>query len=223
MQILAIDTSTEACSAALFHDGVVVQRYRLAPREHAALILTMCDEVLAEAGVARAQLDAIAFGRGPGSFTGVRIAAGVAQGLAFALDRPVVAVSTLAALAQGAVRELGWARVLAAIDARMGEVYWGAFERGPDGLVVATHSEVVAPPQRVQGTFSHTCGAGSGWQTYGEMLRETTGITEWDGERFPQAHDVALLGAAACARGEAVAADQAIPVYLRDDVTHKKG
>ena len=223
MRLLAIDTSTEACSAALYLDGEVVQRYRIAPREHAALILPMCEEVLAEAGVARSALDGIAFGRGPGSFTGVRIAVSVAQGLAFALDCPVVPVSTLAALAQGAIRERGWAKVLAAIDARMGEVYWGLFAGDADGLAVGVSAEVVTPPQYATVAVYDACGAGSGWQTYAEVLRDATGIGEWDGERFPQAHDVVLLAAAAFARGQAVAAEQAVPVYLRDDVTHKKG
>ena len=222
MKVLALETATEACSAALWVDGSLVQRYRLAPREHAALILAMCDEVLAEGGVARGQLDAIAFGRGPGSFTGVRIAASVAQGIGFALDRPLLPVSTLAALAQGALRERGWTQVFAAIDARMGEVYWAAFAAGGDGRVAPLTGEAVAPPARV-GAFAGFCGAGSGWQSYGQLLADATGIGEWDGTRLPQAADVALLAAAAFTRGEAVAPELALPVYVRDDVTHKKG
>jgi tRNA threonylcarbamoyladenosine biosynthesis protein TsaB len=222
MRLLAVETATEACSAALYLDGVILQRYRLAPREHAALILSMCDEVLSEGGISRSRLDAIAFGRGPGSFTGVRIAVGVAQGMAFGLDRPVVPVSTLAAIAQGAVRERGEGRVLAAIDARMGEVYWGLFACGADGRVVAQGPEAVAPPGRVSGDLGGWSGAGTGWHAYGDILSQGTGITAWDGERLPQAHDIALLAAAAFERGEFMAADQAVPVYLRDDVTHKK-
>jgi tRNA threonylcarbamoyladenosine biosynthesis protein TsaB len=223
MKLLAIETATEACSAALWVDGQTTQRFRIAPREHAALILSMCDELLADAGVARAELDAVAFGRGPGSFTGVRIAASAAQGMAFALERPVLPISTLAALAQGARRERGWERVLAAIDARMGEVYWATFSADARGLMVPNGEEAVAAPARVtRNAPGAVQGAGSGWQTYGAILSQATGITEWDGDRLPQARDVAELAVAAWARGEAVPPEQAIPVYIRDDVAHKK-
>lgn len=223
MKLLAIETATEACSAALLVDETVVQRYRIAPREHASLILSMADEVLAEGGVSRSELDAIAFGRGPGSFTGVRIATSVAQGIAFALDRPVIPISTLAALAQGSRRERGWKRVIAAIDARMGEVYWAIYCADDSGLMVLRSTEAVSPPAHVTADGGkELLGTGSGWQTYGEILSHATGVGTWEGERFPQAQDVAVLGAAAFLRGEAVAPDQAMPIYVRDDVTHKK-
>ena len=106
MKLLALDTATEACSAAVWVDGAVLERYELAPRRHAALILPMIEAVLAEAGLSPPQLDAIAFGRGPGAFTGVRIAVGIVQGIAFAADLPVIPISTLAALALGAEQEL---------------------------------------------------------------------------------------------------------------------
>src|SRR5690606_41346453 len=125
--LLALDTATEACSVALLHEGRVLSRYEVAPRLHAQRLLPMVQEVLDEAGIAIAALDAIAFGRGPGAFTGVRIAIGVVQGLAFALDRPVLPVSNLAVLAQRAHRESGASQVAAAIDARMDEIYWGCF------------------------------------------------------------------------------------------------
>src|SRR3569833_3307602 len=133
MKLLAIDTATEACSAALYLDGAVNKRYVLAPREHALLILPMIDELLRDANLSPLELDAVAFGRGPGAFTGLRIAAGVAQGIAYGADLPVVPVSSLAALAQGCYRERGVTRVLATIDARIGEVYWGAYRLGSDG------------------------------------------------------------------------------------------
>jgi tRNA threonylcarbamoyladenosine biosynthesis protein TsaB len=127
MKLLALDTATEACSAAVWVDGTVLERYELAPRRHAALILPMIEAVLAEANLSPLQLDAIAFGRGPGAFTGVRIAVGIAQGIAFAADLPVIPISTLAALALGAAQETGYSRIAAALDARMGEVYWGVY------------------------------------------------------------------------------------------------
>jgi tRNA threonylcarbamoyladenosine biosynthesis protein TsaB len=221
MKLLAIETATEACSAALYIDGKVLSRHRVAPRGHADLILSMCDELLAEAGMAKSALDAVAFGRGPGSFTGVRIATGVAQGLGFALDVPLVPVSTLAVLAQGAVRERGWPRVLAAIDARMGEVYWAPYVADAEGLVELAGTEKVSPPEAVVLPDAETWyGAGTGWDAYGARLPAQ--VVERDGDRLPQAHDLALLAAAAYPRGESVPAAAAVPIYLRDDVTHKK-
>ncbi|HED40783.1 MAG TPA: tRNA (adenosine(37)-N6)-threonylcarbamoyltransferase complex dimerization subunit type 1 TsaB, partial [Chromatiales bacterium] len=133
MKLLAIDTATEACSAALSINGEISERYEIAPRQHATLILPMIDSLLSEAGITLAQMDAIAFGRGPGAFTGVRIGVGVVQGLAFSIERPVVPVSSLAAMAYGAMAKFNATNVLAGIDARMGEVYWGAYQRSSDG------------------------------------------------------------------------------------------
>ncbi|MCW8941987.1 MAG: tRNA (adenosine(37)-N6)-threonylcarbamoyltransferase complex dimerization subunit type 1 TsaB, partial [Gammaproteobacteria bacterium] len=132
MKILAIDTATEACSAALYieseaPDAGITSEYQLAPREHSRLILKMIDRLLSQAGIAVAELDAIAFGRGPGSFMGLRIAAGVVQGIAFAHDIPVIPVSTLKTIAQRAYELTGSKNVLAAIDARMDEVYWAKY------------------------------------------------------------------------------------------------
>ena len=130
MKILAIETATEACSAALYNDGEIICRYELAPRKHTQLILPMMDAILEEAGVTRSSLDAIAFGRGPGAFTGLRIAVGIAQGLALAVDKPVIPISTLGAMAQQVLETTSnvinsaEAAFIPAIDARMGEVYW---------------------------------------------------------------------------------------------------
>jgi len=144
MKLLAFETATEACSVAVWIDGEVIERFEIAPRRHAELALPWADAVLAEAGIAKSAIDAIAVGRGPGAFTGVRLAIAVAQGVALALDRPIVPVSTLAALAlQG-----GAPRVLAAIDARMGEVYAAAF-RCDNGDAVLRDAERVVAPDRV--------------------------------------------------------------------------
>jgi tRNA threonylcarbamoyladenosine biosynthesis protein TsaB len=227
VKLLALDTTEEACSAALYLDGEVRARYELAPRRHSVLILPMMDALLAEAGLQLAQLDGLAFGRGPGSFTGVRIAAAVVQGAAFGADLPVAPVSTLCALAQRACREIGAGRVLAAFDARMGEVYWGPCVADAAGLMQPADAERVLPPERVplpeQGDW---VGAGSGWAAYTQVLTARLGaqVEQLLPDLQVHAHDVALLGAAMLAAGQGVAAEQALPVYLRDEVAwHKTG
>jgi len=223
MKLLAIETATEACSAALWIDGALTSRYEVAPREHTRLILPMMDDLLAEAGVRLADLDALAFGRGPGAFTGVRIAAAVIQGAAFGAEIPVVPVSTLAALAQHGL-DAGAPRVLAALDARMGEVYWGAFEADAEGLAVAVGPEQVVAPDAVPAPEGQGwCGVGSGWGTYEQILRERLGacVGEVDPAPYPGAVEVARLAVRDFAAGLAVPAEQALPVYLRDKVAEK--
>lgn len=224
MNLIAVETSAEACSAALWCSGEVIERFATAPRGHSELILPMLDQVLAEGGVNRAAIDALAFGRGPGSFTGVRIAAGVVQGVAYALDRPVVPVSSLLALAQGVLRSLGERRVLAAFDARMGEVYWAPCE-AQDGLMRLAGDEVVCAPAAVPPPGAgRWCGAGSGWGSYAADLTAAAGGRLGDCLPDAQCHaaDVAVIAAARFAAGEAVAAARALPVYLRDRVAWKK-
>lgn len=221
MKLLAIETATDACSAALSIDGDIRERFEIAPRAHTELILPMIDELMAEAGLNISQVDAIAFGRGPGAFTGVRIAVGVTQGIAFAADLPVVPVSTLAALAQGVAAD----KVLAALDARMDEVYWGAYQRNAAGLMELVGDECVSVPGDVPlPTGENWQGAGAGWSAYETLLSAhcEQQLDSWDGLCFPHARDVVLLGAAQFAAGTAVAAEQALPVYLRDKVTWKK-
>lgn len=222
MRLLALETATEACSVALWIDGAVVERHELAPRRHAELLLPMVDAVLAEAGISRRALDAIAVGRGPGAFTGVRLAIAVAQGLALALDRPVVPVSTLAALAMAAAQDAGAAPILAAIDARMGEVYAGCFRADAQGLVEPIDAEVLAPPQSLllpaQAAWRVV---GSGWLSYRDVISPLLGdaaIVFEDGAALPRAAAVARLGARDHARGLGVDAALAQPVYLRDKV-----
>jgi len=226
MKILAIDTATEACSAALYLDGEVRLRYRVEPRRHSELILPMMEELLSEAGIALNALDALAFGRGPGSFTGVRIATGVIQGAAFGADLPVAPVSTLAALAQRHFREQGGRNLLPAYDARMGELYWGCYQVGDEELVHPQSSDLVIHPDKVDRPAGEGwVGIGSGWASYGDTLRDRLGdsLAAVDGELFCSAWDVALLGAAAFKAGEIVPAEQALPVYLRDKVAKKPG
>ena len=225
MKLLAIETATDACSVALYLDGELSEDFRLAPREHTRLILPMAEGLLQQAGLLPADLDALAFGRGPGAFTGVRIATSVVQGLAFALDLPVVPVSTLAALAQGAWRCHGWEQLACAMDARMDEVYWGTY-RIRAGEAALLGNEQVCPPDQVPALPDPAwCGVGNAWQVYAEALqaRQTQGLAALDITAMPHARDVATLAVAACARGETVTAAEALPVYLRDQVVQKKG
>jgi len=226
LRILAIETATEACSAALLLGDEVQERFEIVPRRHAALLLPFADALLADAGLVVQQLDAIAFGRGPGSFTGLRIAAGMAQGMAFGAALPLVPVSTLAALAQGAVQEHGVQQVLAALDARMQEVYWGAYRCAAGGLVEALGDEAVsAPTQVVVPHGRNWSGAGSGWASYAQLLAARCGVAAQHihADQQPHAADVARLAAAAFAAGAGVPPQQGIPVYLRDKVADKPG
>jgi tRNA threonylcarbamoyladenosine biosynthesis protein TsaB len=225
VKLLAIDTTEEACSAALYLDGEVRARYELAPRRHSVLILPMMDELLAEAGLRLMQLDGLAFGRGPGSFTGVRIAAAVIQGAAFGADLPVAPVSTLRAVAQRARREAGAARVLASFDARMGEIYWGPCVADESGLMQSVDAERVLPPSAVPlPDAGEWIGAGSGWATYARALGDRLAgrVVQCLPDLQVHAQDVAVLGAAMLAAGQGVAAEQALPVYLRDEVAWNK-
>jgi tRNA threonylcarbamoyladenosine biosynthesis protein TsaB len=224
MKLLAIETAAEACSAALLLDGEISLRHQLQPRKQSELILPMLDELLLEAGLKPTQLDAIAFGCGPGSFTGVRIAAGVAQGVAYAADLPVARVSTLAALAQGHFRVSGYRKLLPAFDARMQEVYWGCYQVQENGLVQALFPDEIAAAEKVtppQGGSWH--GVGSGWGSYGAELSALmgSGLENVTPDVYCSAHDVALLGANGFEQGEVVSAEEALPQYLRDDVAKK--
>ena len=222
MKLLAFETATEACSVALYLDGQVLERFEVAPRRHAELALPMAQVLLAEAGIARAQLDAIAVGRGPGAFTGVRLAIALAQGIALGLDRPVVPVSTLAVLAAGAPVD-GPARILASIDARMGEVYAGAFVRDGAALVALDAERVLAPEAvtlPALGPAGPWQGVGTGFAAADGVLGKRLGadLTRLDPAALPHAADLARLAAVACASGEAVAAERVEPAYLRDNV-----
>ena len=223
MNILAIETSTQACSAALLYHGQIVHRFQIAPRAHGDLILSMANELLLEADLGPTQLTAVAFGRGPGAFTGVRIATAVAQGIAFAADLPVVPVSTLAALAQAGYRHSGYQAMLCAMDARMGEVYWGAYQVN-QGMVSLLADELVCPPGAVpQPRDNDWHGIGNGWTVFAQELqaRVPLKIEEKDTVLLPRAEEVAMLAQHAVINGQMVAPEQALPVYLRDDVAEK--
>lgn len=218
--LLALDTATEACSAALLHEGRVYQRAEVIPRLHAQRLLPMIEEIMAEAGIGMSEVDALVFGRGPGAFTGVRIATGMVQGLAFATGKPVIGISNLAALAQRAWREQGAEQVCAAIDARMDEVYWGCY-RLQNGVMTLTGVETVCAPEQVSPArdMDNPTGAGTGWQ-YAERLAVAVSAS-WP-QMLPDAVDLLSLAIPAWEAGEILDAADAQPVYLRDKVATPK-
>jgi tRNA threonylcarbamoyladenosine biosynthesis protein TsaB len=224
VKILALDTATESCSAALLVNERIATRERLHDRS-AEAILPMVDELLAEAGVALAALDAIAFGRGPGAFTGVRLAASVTQGLAFGAGVPVVPVSDLQALAQRALDEDDTLRrVIACMDARMHEVYWGCFERGAAGLARPVAEERLTQPAGIDlprqwvDAPERLAGVGSGLTAYPSLRKELPLAVVLEG-LMPRAGEIARLALPEVTAGRFLPAEQALPVYLRDDVT----
>lgn len=226
MRILAIDTATEACSVALWNDGTTFAHFELCPREHTQRILPLVRAALADAGVKLTDLDALAFGRGPGSFTGVRIGIGIAQGLALGAELPMIGVSTLATMAQGAWRKTGATRVLAAIDARMGEVYWAEYQRDADGVWHGEETEAVLKPEAVSARLQQLEGSwamvGTGWGAWPDLAANSP-LALTDGEMLlPAAEDMLPIARQLFAAQKYVSVEQAEPVYLRNEVAWKK-
>ncbi len=234
MKLLAIDTATEGLSAALFVDGAIVSRDEVIGRGHAERILPLVDELLSASGLALGALDAIAFGRGPGAFTGVRIAVSVAQGLAYGAGLPTVAVSDLAAVGARALERAhaeglgsGPLEALVCLDARMGEVYFGR-ARPDDRLGVVLLEEGLAAPDAVfldpAEPGRRRVGAGHGYSAYPALgVRLGSGLAATWPEMLPRATEIAALAVRAFAAGLAVPAEQAAPVYLRDQVASQSG
>lgn len=227
MKLLALDTSSEGCSAALFIDGDVSHRFELAPRGHTRLLMPMVRDLLAESGLSVGHLDAMAFACGPGSFTGLRIATGVVQGLAWGADIPVVPVSSLEAVALQAIGRLraGEGSGLAvAFDARMDEVYWGCYQV-QDGMPEPLMPERVCAPESVTlpDGIPAWSGAGGGWNLRDRMPEAVvTAVTAVEQQLVPRAEEVARLAVRYYQGGRAVSAARAQPVYLRDEVTWQK-
>jgi len=215
--LLALETATDQCSVVLYDAaGIRAERLDTRAREQTRLILPMIDEVLAECGLSFADLSAVAFSRGPGSFSGVRINAAVTQALAWTHDLPVVAVSTLQALAQHAASHLGLSCVLAVIDARMNEVYAGAFQLDTSGVMQPLGAEQLAAYDAVSIAAGVQAIVGSG-----SLLLQGAADLPRHVELGATANDIAYLGWSAFQRGETVDAAQALPVYLRDDAWKK--
>ncbi|GAB2932047.1 tRNA (adenosine(37)-N6)-threonylcarbamoyltransferase complex dimerization subunit type 1 TsaB [Rheinheimera gaetbuli] len=222
-KLLALDTSTEACSVALQVGTDILTLDEVCPQQHSKRVLPMVQQLLSQAGISLNQLDGIVFGRGPGSFTGVRIGVGVTQGLAFGADVPVYGVSTLAAMAQAAQRLHDAKQVIAAIDARMAEVYIGSFVL-QNGLMQPSSSEVAIKPQDISGfgLNGEVHAVGTGWQTYTKALLQKQAAVIADDILYPSAQDMLTLALPALAAGQFIAAELAEPVYVRDEVTWQK-
>jgi tRNA threonylcarbamoyladenosine biosynthesis protein TsaB len=219
MRILALETSTEYCSVALWQDGAVSDRCELAGQNHSVLLIPMVDNLLREAGVKLADMDGIAFGAGPGSFTGVRIACGAAQGLALGADKPVAGICTLQALAQASGRD----KVIAALDARMAEVYHAAYERRRGEWITVCEPSLCLPQDApLVGGEGWLC-VGSGFIAHGGPLRGryAANLVAVDEQAVPQARAIAELAAPLFAAGRGVDAAEALPLYLRDKVALK--
>ena len=220
-KILAIDASSEACSAALLIDNEIYERSEVVPRKHTELILPMVDEVLSEGGLTLNQVDAIAFNRGPGSFTGVRVSTSVTQGLAFALDLPVIPVSGLATVAQGSWRNTQQENLLVILDARMNEVYWACYQY-QQGEMKLLGEEHVSPVSDIsKPSEGEWIAVGSGVSVYNKDIQvlvadSTINLSTDLGN--PQARDVAELAKNELAAGNMVSAMDAQPIYIRDKV-----
>lgn len=219
MKILAFDTSTELCSCALACDGEVFLRERNAGQSHSEILLPMIDSLLAENGLRVSALDAIAFGSGPGSFTGLRIACGVAQGLALGANLPVIGVTSLLALAEGQ----GTRKVVACVDARMGEIYHAAYERHEDDWICAAQPSLCRPDDLPQISGESWSACGSGFKAHGEALsrRYAGQLATIDSDALPRARDIARIAQRRFSRGEVADAASATPLYVRDKVALK--
>jgi tRNA threonylcarbamoyladenosine biosynthesis protein TsaB len=196
IKLLAIDTATDACSVALYLNDQVLERFCIAARTHTRLLLPMIDDLLKETDLSLAEIDAFAFGRGPGSFTGIRIACSVIQALSFGINKPVVSVSTLRALAQGTARTSGATQVFASLDARLDSLYWGLFKMGAEGIMQPVSDERLSLTDQI-------CLPAGSWQ-------KITG--------HPHAEDIARIAVYEYQAGQAVTAKFALPVYLRNEI-----
>ncbi|QGU87746.1 tRNA (adenosine(37)-N6)-threonylcarbamoyltransferase complex dimerization subunit type 1 TsaB [Erwinia sorbitola] len=225
-RILAIDTATEACSVALLNDDRLLAHFELCAREHTQRILPLVQQILQEGNVALRELDALAFGRGPGSFTGVRIGIGIAQGLALGAELPLIGISTLKTMAQSAWRLHGASRVLAAIDARMGEVYWAEYQRDEQGNWLGEETEAVLKPEAAAARMAALEGqwacVGTGWQAWPQLAANSALELMLSDVTLPCAEDMLPLAVQALAAGLTVAPEHAEPTYLRNEVTWKK-
>ncbi|RHW74860.1 tRNA (adenosine(37)-N6)-threonylcarbamoyltransferase complex dimerization subunit type 1 TsaB [Colwellia sp. RSH04] len=227
MNYLALDASTEACSVALKIGNTITSRYELCPQSHSLMLLPMVDELLKEAGKQLSDLDGLIFGRGPGSFTGVRIGVGVVQGLAFSAQLPVVGVSSLQAMAQIAFDKYQQPRVIATIDARMSEVYNGYYVVNEQGIMQLQGNETVLAPQKLSqhladNSVQAAYGVGTGWDAYADELSALKENPNSPDVLFPSAEAMLTIGAFAFSQGEGVEAQDAQPSYVRDTVSWKK-
>jgi len=225
VNFLAIDASTEACSVALSINNEIVSDFEICPQSHSVVLLPMIDRLLKQAGCKLSQLDGLIFGQGPGSFTGVRIGIGVAQGLAFSADLPVVGVSTLQTMAQQAYIKENKSAVISAIDARMSEVYAGFYQLNQENIMTAVVDDTVLPPAKLAAYLvEHTTsayGVGSGWDAYQAQLHDLKTNQGSPAILYPDAEAMLAIGKVGFS-DKSVSAEHAQPVYVRDTVSWKK-
>ncbi len=222
MKILALDTATEACSVALQINDKVISRFEICPQQHSQRLLPMVDEVLSQATIKLNELDALAFGRGPGSFTGVRIATGMVQGLAFGTKLAVAEISTLAAMAQQCFTQTDANICACAIDARMSEVYFAVYERSEQQVIEIVSERVCSPAEAAKHLANvNFVVAGTGWQAYPELTQLLPNETTID-VLYPAAEFMLPLAFQVVSEQATVSAAEVSPVYLRDKVTWKK-
>ena len=220
--ILAVDTATESCSAACLTDDHVHERSVIDPQGHSRLLLPMIEEVLREADISKNALDAVVYDAGPGSFTGIRIGAGVAQGIALALNKPMLSISSLMILAEGIRDQIKPSdRIVAAIDARMEQVYWGCLESGADASGGWHWQEAprVSNPELLREYVSDCVGVGSGWDRYASVFQADADCV-WHAGAFPQAGCGARIASRLLNQGAKGEWREAAPAYIRNDVTN---
>jgi len=224
-KILAIDSATDACSVALLAENHITEIFQMAPQQHGNLLLPMIEKLLTQAKLSLASLNALAFSCGPGSFTGIRIAAGIIQGLALSADLPVVPISTLQTMAQGAFREKNATRVLVSLDARMHEIYWGVYQLNSNQIMQPVISDNLYHPTEIPiPSENNWLGIGNGWQIYGEILEKRCQdkVTNIDPNSYPHAQDMLAIALERYQQGSTVTAEEAAPLYLRDEGAWKK-
>ena len=229
MNFIALDASTEACSVAILFNGEVFHQFELCPQSHSLVLLPMVDELLKKANCSLADMDALIYGQGPGSFTGVRIGVGVAQGLAFACDLPTIGVSSMQAMAQQVFETTKSSNIQVAIDARMSEIYTARYQANEKGVLTLQGREAVIPPGSLKATYEgdptvagDIIGAGTGWQAYQKDLSTLCSNSDNINVMYPDAKYMLTLGEVAFNQGLAKPAEQAQPCYVRDTVSWKK-
>lgn len=220
VKIIGIETSTHACSAALYIDGHVNEYFQIAPRLHGELILPMINDLLIENHLKIKDIDAIAYGCGPGSFTGVRMAASLVQGLAFGMQKPVIPISSLLAMADKCYQQLGYTHLACAFDARMNEVYWGAYHFNEGGWKIAVPECVIAPANIPVLPSADWIGVGEGWHSYPKELSLATHISSFYPRAYPHASSIASLAYLKYLKNQYISPQEAFPTYLRNKVVN---
>lgn len=220
MNLLAFDTSTSALSVAILAENHIIERNSIVPRQHAKLILPVINELLTSCSFTLDDIDAIAYGCGPGSYTGIRIASSVAQGLAYAKQKPVIPISSLAAAAQTAYQNTAHSLFLVAVDAHMRQLYWGAYQVNSKQVVELIGTEKVITYDDVlfsENTYFDACGVGDGWLTFSKPFQAKQGwLPKLDETSLPTAHSIIQLACRRFINQDWLKAHEALPAYLRE-------